>query len=271
MYNFTSIGRPVDPRYPTNRLIGIATLVIIVAGTIFRLVSGDGVLDSLGWGFWTGLGVFLTWALARELDPDHDYSAFVAAGLMLVAALVWERPNFLILFWLLLAMRIVNRSVGLPAKMTDSLLVLALGGWLAWSVSWLLGLSMTVAFFLDSRLHEPNRRHIVFEAAAFLIAIISAFFQESVAVVGLSIFLGGLCLLSGMLFLLVVYHSRTLKTVTDVGKKPLDAKRVQASQLLLLATAVILLLVRGESGFVALLPLWAGFLGTGLYHLVLVK
>ena len=271
MYQFTSIGRAVDPNYPTNRAIALATLVIIAAGTIFRLFSGDGFLESLGWGFWIGLAVFLTWAVARELDPDYDRSAFVAAGLMLVAALFWDRPNFLILFWLLLAIRIVNRSVGLPAKPMDSILILALGGWLAWSVTWLLGLTMTMTFFLDSRMHERNRRHVLFEGAAFLVTIVVAFLQDAISLSDISLWPGLLSLAAGLLFLLVVYQSRTVATVCDVGEKPLIARRVQAGQLLLLATASGLLLVQGDAGFVALLPLWSAFLGTALYHLVWVR
>ena len=82
--------RPVDWNYPTNRLIILLTLGVLVLGTLYQLILGGlGFVSALGWGASTGLAVFVCWALTRELDPDDEYAAFVAAGLYLAGVLIW--------------------------------------------------------------------------------------------------------------------------------------------------------------------------------------
>jgi hypothetical protein len=79
--DITVLGRtPIDPSCPTNRAIAVLTTVVAIAGAILRLLKGTTPLESVLWGIEAGLAVFLTWALGRELDPDHDLSAFVGQG-----------------------------------------------------------------------------------------------------------------------------------------------------------------------------------------------
>ena len=99
--NFSAIARPVDPRFPTNRAIAALTLAVIVGDLIRRLVGGSEWLASTWAAGGIGLSVFLAWALCREIDPDRDLSAFVAAGLALVGGLLWGTPGLAVVFWLL--------------------------------------------------------------------------------------------------------------------------------------------------------------------------
>ncbi|MGD9316838.1 MAG: hypothetical protein PVG56_08400, partial [Anaerolineae bacterium] len=94
--DFTALGRnPLDPGYPTNLAIAALTVVVAIAGAVWRLISGVALLESALWGIGAGLVMFLTWALGRELDPDHDLSAFVGAGLVLIALLLAGAPSLL--------------------------------------------------------------------------------------------------------------------------------------------------------------------------------
>ena len=77
---FSSIGRPVDRRYPTNRAIASLTLVVAILGFAIRRLTGTHPLESFLGGITLAIGFFLACAIARELDPDHDFSSFVAAG-----------------------------------------------------------------------------------------------------------------------------------------------------------------------------------------------
>ena len=128
MSDITALGRAIDPRYPTNLAIAVLALVVAIGGTAWRLVTGLPLLESALWGIGAGFVLFLTWALGRELDPDHDLSAFMGVGLALIVLLFFDLPELLLVFWLLLVLRTVNRTTGLPARPLDSLAILGLGG-----------------------------------------------------------------------------------------------------------------------------------------------
>jgi hypothetical protein len=176
--DFTALARtPIDLSYPTNRAIAVLTTVVTIAGAILRLLRGTTPLESVLWGIAAGLAVFLTWALGRELDPDHDLSAFVGAGLVFIALLLVDAPSLLLILWLLSVLRTVNRTVGLPAKPLDSLWVLGLSAWLTWQGYWMVGLVTAVAFLLDGLLPPPLRRQLLASGLAFLATVILSIFH----------------------------------------------------------------------------------------------
>ena len=266
--SITAVGRSIDPNFPTNRAIAALVAIVVFGGTVFRLFGGVSLVQSAAWGIAAGLGIFLAWALGRELDPDHDPSAFVGAGLALVGLVFFGLPNLGVLFWVLVLVRIVNRTVGLPAKLTDSLLFVGLGGWLTWQGNWVFGLMTALAFFLDSRLSRPHKRHLVFAAIALIGTAILLIVHGNIlgggrpslpailAVFGISV-----------LFVPVVFASRELRTVSDETNEPLDAKRVQAAQVVAILTGIQIALWGDAPGVIALLPLWATVLGLSLYRL----
>jgi hypothetical protein len=269
--DITALGRtPIDPRYPTNLAIGALTLVVAIAGAILRLLSGAAPLESVQWGIGAGLVLFLTWALGRELDPDHDLSAFVGAGLVLIGLLILDRPSLLVIFWLLLTLRIVNRTVGLPAKPLDSLAVLGLGAWLAWQGYWMVGLATAVAFLLDGLLSPPLRHQLFVSGLAFVATLVLSIFHGDIAMIGgpTTAVATAAAVMAG-LFLVVIATSHESKSVGDATGKPLNPRRVQAAQILALLTALLFAWWAGASGMVALLPLWAAMTGVGLYRLAI--
>jgi uncharacterized membrane protein YjjP (DUF1212 family) len=266
--DITALGRPIDPRFPTNRAIAVLALVVAIAGTFFRLLSGAALLESALWGMGAGLVVFLTWALGRELDPDHGLSAFVGAGLVLIPLLLLDTPSLLLTFWLLLLLRVVNRTAGLPARPLDSLAVLGLGAWLTWQGYWMAGLVTAAAFLLDGLLSPPLRIHRFVSGLAFVATLVLSIFHgdmtmESGATVAVAV---SAALVAG-LFVVVIVTSREVQAVGDVTGEPLNPRRVQAGQILALLTALLLAWWAGASGVVTLLPLWASMIGVGLYRL----
>ena len=266
--DFSVLGRSLDARYPTNLAIGALSLVVGVAGAAANLLSGGALRQGVLWGIGAGFSVFLTWALARELDPAHDLSAFAGAGLAIAALLVFDLPALMPIFWLLVVLRVVNRTVGPPARPVDTLAVLGLGGWLTWQGHWIAGLVTTLAFLLDGLLTNPLRYHLLLSGLAFA------------GTVALSVFRGDIAMESGPtmpvifssvvaagLFLVVVGTSREVHAVGDATREPLDARRVQAAQLLALLTALLYAWWDGSAGVEALWPLWAAMVGVALYRL----
>jgi hypothetical protein len=269
--DLTSIGRLLDPRYPTNRAIALLAMAVGAVGTVSRLLIGLDLISSIQWGTSAGFAVFFAWALARELDPDHELSAFVAAGLMLLGLLPFELPALLPLLWMLVLLRIINRTAGPPAKIWDSLLLLGLGGWLAWQGTWIYGLMTAVAFFLDGRMSLPQRRQLLFAGIALLgTGVLFAVNGGLVGAGGLSLPTIAVIIATCVLYVGVILSSRDLMTVGDATGQPLDPRRIQAGQVLALLTAVQVAWWGGMAGVVGLMPLWAAILGVALYRLTTV-
>ena len=271
MSDVTSLGRLPDPRYPTNRTIMALGLAVGAAGAIFQWLRGTALLDAVNWGIGAGFAVFLAWALGRELDPDHDLSAFVAAGLALVAVLLAEAPPLMLILWLLLVLRLVNRTVGLPAKPLDSLGVLGLGAWLTWQGDWIAGLVTAGAFLLDGLLSTPLRYHLFISGMALVATLLLTIFQGGLASgIGPTTAVAISSLAMAGLFLVVIANSRELQSVGDATGRPLHPRRVQAAQILALATGLLFAWWAGVAGVHAMLPLWAAMLGVSLYRLAIL-
>lgn len=274
LIDVTALARPIDPRYPTNLAISVVSLLVAVGGTIYSVMSSDGWLDAMLWGVGTALTVFLAWALARELDPDHDLSAFAAAALGLAGLISFGQPSLLSLLWLLLLLRVVNRTVGVPARPLDSLGVLGLAGWLAWQGAWPAALVTAFGFLADGLLRNPLRRHLVFAALALALAVAGAVVHAPVADHVHSLAAGDVQVpfdwaINGAvaaLWIVVIYTTDRMVSRGDTTGQPLHAGRVQAAQGLALLAGFLWVLQREQVGIVALMPLWAAMLGVGLWR-----
>ena len=268
--DFTALGRtPIDPRYPTNLAIGGLTLAVTMAAAGLRRVSGSTTVESVQWGIEVGLVLFLAWALGRELDPDHDLSAFVGAGLLLLALLVLIPPSLLLILWVLLVLRTVNRTVGLPAKILDSLTVFGLGIWLTWQGIWIAGFLTAIAFLLDGLLAPPLRRHLFASGLSLVITVVLVVWNGELAPEGAATPLVVIASMAvSCMFLIVIVTSRESRAVGDATRRPLNPRRVQAAQGLALLTALVTAWWDGVRGVQVLLPLWAAILGVSLYRLV---
>jgi hypothetical protein len=267
--DLSSLARAIDPRYPRVGAILAAALLVTVAGGGFHLLQGASLQESAVWGVNAGLAVFLAWALGRELDPEHESSAFVGSGLALAGSLLLGAPGLLVLLWLLLVLRLVNQTTGLPAKIQDSLAVLGLGLWLTWQESWVYGLATSLAFFLDSRLHPPHIRHVAFAGAALLGTLGMAIARDMPSNgVWQDPALVSVVVVASLLFVLVIPASRQIKAQCDATDQRVQPARVQSAQILALVTAIAVAGWTGQQGVVDLFPLWAAMLGTPLYWIV---
>ena len=265
----TSIGRPVDPAWPTNRAILILSLTVMLVVAAFRIVFGGlAFLPALVAGALAGGSVFLAWAFARELDPDHDLAAFVGA---LIALPAWEllgSPRFASLVLLLLGLRIVNRTVGPPARPLDSISLLLLASWVAWRGDWITTVVILGAFVLDGTLKPEHRIHLAAAGAALALTGVA------VSRAGIPAGLAGpdlpsvVALALVVPFLRVLAQSRNLQTLTDVGALPLVANRIGSAQALGLLAVLLAVAAYGLEGLEALSPLWAAMVGCGLFTFV---
>ncbi|MDX2345160.1 MAG: hypothetical protein QNL12_16300 [Acidimicrobiia bacterium] len=122
LYTYTSLGRPVDPRY---RPVGLAVVGSIAAGLLFgfyNLMSAAPLVTTWLTG---GVGAFLAWAIGRELDPDHTAAAYVAITASVFISLV-APPSLMAGTGLLVAVRLISGTVGIELKTLDLILLVGL-------------------------------------------------------------------------------------------------------------------------------------------------
>jgi hypothetical protein len=268
IYRLTSIGRPLEPAYPTNRtviwLLGVAALL---GGLTWAGQHGAG-WGLLGAAVNALLAAFGGWALARELAPDHERTAFVALGFALATTLILEGSPVLPLFVALFLVRIVNRSVGLPARISDSILVsvLAIGAAWLFDSSWL-ALLAALAFMIDAVLPPGLTRQRLFTGlcavAAFLLftaeSQVPARFMPATAVER------WLPVVIAVGFVIVILLTRRVDARGDATGEPLSLARVRAGMWVGLFAAAQSLL-GGPEDIRNLALVWASLAGTALHR-----
>ena len=118
-----TLGRSMDFSYKTNQMIVLASAVVAAIGW---WLTGNALS-----GVYIGFSVFLTWALARELDPNHEYAAFLASAFSLVNLFYYQNTQLLVVVWILLLMRILNGITGKALTTFDIFSVLGLTAYLS--------------------------------------------------------------------------------------------------------------------------------------------
>jgi len=168
IYKYTSIGRPLEPDYPTNKAVLILMPLAALLGALTAWLGGSQGMQILQAAISFVLIAFGSWALARELFPDDNPAAFVSMALAVLAALSFDSPGILIVFATLGLVRIVNRSTGMAARKTDSIIVMLLVFWVIYATkSPFFGAVAAMAFLFDGSLKEPLRHQWVFALICF--------------------------------------------------------------------------------------------------------
>jgi hypothetical protein len=262
------LARPVDLRYRTNQIILALSLLVGAGWGAWNWAAGDDLRVAALFGAQAGLAVFLSWAISRELDPDHDRSAFLAAGLALVVIPLLTSLRWLPLLWVLVMLRVVNRTSGRMPTWIDTLVLLGLGLAVAHIEHWSAAILCALAFTLDSVLPRPTDRH-VYAALLMLILpfVLSTFGGGLGDLGGLSGFslAGVVAAVAGLIP--VVWAARTIHAVDDSYQRPLVSVRVRAGIVLSLAAGLIFLFAGGAPAWLMLAPLWAAIFGVEIYRL----
>ena len=169
---WSSLGRDIDPSVPSNRLaIAGALIAALVAGltTLFGLQIDIGPVSA-------AIAVFLSWAIARELDPDNPASAAIAMPVSLVLLVLLGPSSLLVSTGVLLGLRMTAGTVGTSLRPLDILGIVALAALLGTSTMGLVGVAaMGVGVLVD----EPRReRGMAIVAAAATAFVVTALITE---------------------------------------------------------------------------------------------
>ena len=119
---YFTLARKVDPNYKTNRIILLMTIAVLIVRGLFTNDWGGSLVFSGGF--------FLTWALAREIDPLHEKSAFVAAFIYLSMAMWVVELNLGLVFLTVLLLRGITKITGKKTTVIDLLVLMGLGVYL---------------------------------------------------------------------------------------------------------------------------------------------
>ena len=258
----SGIGRPLSLKYPTNRAIIIIVASVFILGTLTKLVAGDSFVSSMVWGFGAAAAIFFAWALARELDPDSNASAFISAALMLVALFFAGLPALLTLFWFLLLTRILNRITGVAPKLLDFTGVIILAVVLSWQEVWVYGLITALMLYVNSWMDGDKKKGITLVVIVISLVVLSAFFGNAsfinTEISAVAIFASTFFTL---LFIPVICVTTKLKSLTDITKEPVSVFRLRVARVAVVVTGILVATMQGNTGFNDLLPFWAAIGG----------
>jgi hypothetical protein len=199
-------------------------------GAAAAWLAGSGSLQALQQAVIYALVLFGSWALARELNPDDNPAAFLSLACGMLVVLLVASPGVLIVFVTLGLVRIVNRSTGLAARKTDSIVLTLLSIIVIYATeSPLFGAVAALAFVLDGSLQEPLRRQWLFGLVCLGATIVYMVDHD----IGPGMLrapdtlVEWLSLLFLLIFALNILLTRTVNSRGDINGRPLELKRVR--------------------------------------------
>lgn len=261
----SGLSRTLDPRVPSNRNILILAVLAGILVALHRLAAGLPLVDVALQSTAAGIMTTLTWAIGRELDPDYNLSAYIAALLMVIALLAGLVSHILLTLLMVASLRVVNRTTGLPVRLTDALALSALSALIIWLDGfWMAGILLSAAFALDALLPRPNMPHsLIYSALALTTAVaVTALIDVPIWNRVISEPTGVATILVSLLYVMVVLRAAPQLTSTgDYDGQPLVYRRVLAGQLLALVAVMVFELRAGMTGVLVLLPVWAALVG----------
>lgn len=231
---------------PANRAMVLLLVPAALAAAVLAWWQDATSAQALVFTMTTALAAFGAWAMGRELDPDQQAAAFTA---LVIAVLVMlfigpeaDSYHLLVLLTTLGFVRQVNRTTGLEARLSDSLVLFGLMLWVVYATeSPLFALVAGCSFALDGVLGKPLRRQWVFALLSFGTTVVYMVDHDLTrAVYSIPGTLPQwLAALAAVVFGLNMLRLRKVTSVGDVSRRPLDPARVRGGMAVaLLAVAL---------------------------------
>lgn len=275
VYRYSSIARPLEPAYATNRamLILLPAIGLGLAAIAWLMhEAGPGGIAAAGLGGL--LATFLVWALGREVDPDRNSAAFIALGLTVLALVAGVTPAIWTLAFALMAARIVTRTVGLPARPTDVILVVALAALAVFRDGQIMaGAIGALAIALDVRF-DPRRSLYLLPALISLAFTVWALLDDGagpVATLAPALQTLDALQIAGWLMLLatgavLILTCPVPQARCDATGEPLARGRIRGGLAIVWLVAVGSI-SGGSAGLIAALPVWMVIAGAAAARL----
>ena len=260
VHKYSSLARPVEPQYASNLAVLILLPLLALSLLVWTVIQGGPWPDAAMTAIFGLLAGFLAWALGREMDPDHNATAFIALALTGLALALGYSLDLLSLAALLFAVRVVNRTVGPPAKPGDlvTLILLCLGAAIV-DKAWWMPLIGALALGADEYFERstlPQRLAIPALAAIGLLTMLVGGYADFAA---LDTLIRGWVVAVVVITILVainIPNTEDIRSNMDVLGTPCDRRRVQLGMALILLAGVASVL-GGQAGLTGALGIWA--------------
>ncbi len=233
----SGLGRHLDLRYRSNRIAVLGTLLAaVLIGGITWTTSGD---ISFAATASTAVGVFLAWAIARELDPDHPGTATITMVVATILALLGP-PATAVVAVLLIAIRILVGTVGAPLRPGDFVVLLAAAGYAGsrpegWAAAGALVIAVAVAH---------RQRHRWLPAALGGVALTAALVLSPGADVGLASSLSAALIALAVVGTAAARKPEAVTSTSDFAGQTISADLVVAGRV----TAAVVVIATGFLG-----------------------
>ncbi len=265
IYEFSGIARPIDFKYPTNKLIAILSAMALVGGFILGLVHGLVLGKSVLLGLQFAATVFLTWAFAREIDPQEPYSAFVAVGIISIGFVWGIRPDLLSIAVVMGAARILICSCGRQPVIPDALIILGGAAWLVYGEhQGLTVLVVALAFLLDGVLKPSNRLSLLFGFLALAGGVATFYFFPIIPTISPALLNTNMVALALFLVFMFIAYKRP-EAPADSNNFTISRKRLLAFQILLLVWVLLALPVYAGGSVNKLFIVWGVMAASSMF------
>lgn len=262
-HRWSSLYRPYDISLRHNQLI-LALSAACAAGAFW--IEGGELGSRLTASVIASAVTFLAATLAKELDPDRPRASVLAALLVIPFLPAYTLDSALILFWLIGAVRFLNRATGLRPKFTDLVVLLLSTVWLGWQVTPIFGILMSIMLSLDSQLPDGQRIHAMYAVVVFFVTAI-IFGQPDWTTAPPVMWQVAALMSIAFGFTPVVLSAYGTTAVGDATGEPLQPWRVQTGQVFALGVGLVIASWFGERGILVLIGLWAALLANSVFYL----
>lgn len=263
MYRYTALGRAIDPiHYRSNLYIVLLTFATGVLAGLVTLINGNDFSAAVAAGFFTAAAVFVAWVYTRDIDPDYNESAFLAAAATLTVA---PAPLMILsIASLAVMLRVVSRIVGPVPRLPEYVGVLVLLGIASVVDGGMVALAAIVGFLLDARLPQATRWAWLGVGVSVVLAVLGFLWRPlPITLPSVPYLLLGLGLL--VAFALVIWRSRSFATTCDDPTQSICAERIQ-SAMAMLALVGLLSMAGGDTLMQAYAPVWGSITGVLLWR-----
>ena len=255
----TGIGRPLDPRLASNRIAIAVGLLGTILALILQWMNGESI-NIIAAGA-MGVGVFLAWAIARELDPDHPSSATFAVAIAAGAVAFGPFASGAVAVAMLGA-RVMVGTVGTHLRPADIVVLSGAAAYAgtrpeAWGAA-----ALVIAGVFVARPPRAGAIAATFALSTVAGAVVTGATPDPGTPSNLTITLIAVTIVATA----ISFPARRVASHTDTGRSPVSTTRVSMARVGM-AAVIVVGSVLGVDGAQALAPAIAALVGVAVIRL----